>query len=72
MVSHNPQFIVNLDVDNIIFVSSSNDGKLRFQSGALEYECNDYSVLKLVENNIDGGLESIKKRWKWYEKNNRV
>lgn len=72
MVSHNPQFIVNLDVDNIIFVSSSDDGKLRFQSGALEYECNDYSVLKLVENNIDGGLESIKKRWKWYEKDNRV
>lgn len=72
MVSHNPQFIVNLDVDNIVFVSSSDDGKLRFQSGALEYECNDYSVLTLVENNIDGGLESIKKRWKWYEKNNRI
>ena len=72
MVTHNPQFIVNLDVDNVIFLFCGNDGKLRFQSGALEYECEEYSVLHLVEDNIDGGLDSIRKRWKWYEKNNRV
>lgn len=72
MVSHNPQFIVNLDVDNIIYLFSGDDGRLRFQSGALEYECSEYSVLQLVAENIDGGLESIQKRWKRYEKNNRV
>ena len=72
MVSHNPQFIVNLDVDNIIYLFCGDDGKLRFQSGALEYECADYSVLQLVADNIDGGLDSIQKRWKRYEKNNRV
>ena len=72
MVSHNPQFIVNLDVDNIIYLFSENDGKLKFQSGALEYECPEYSVLQLVADNIDGGLDSIQKRWKRYEKNNRV
>lgn len=72
MVSHNPQFIVNLDVDNIIYLFRGDDGKLRFQSGALEYECAEYSVLQLVADNIDGGLDSIQKRWKRYEKNNRV
>lgn len=71
MVSHNPQFIVNLDVDNLIYLFCTDDGKLRFQSGALEYECDEYSVLQLVADNIDGGLDSIQKRWKRYEKNNR-
>lgn len=72
MVSHNPQFIVNLDVDNIIFLYCGEDGKLKHQSGALEYECDDYNVLQLVADNIDGGLDSIQKRWKRYEKNNRI
>ena len=72
MVSHNPQFIVNLDVDNIIYLFSGDDGKLKIQSGALEYECDEYSVLQLIADNIDGGLDSIQKRWKRYEKNNRV
>ncbi|MBR6646109.1 MAG: hypothetical protein IKL09_01170, partial [Clostridia bacterium] len=72
MVSHNPQFIVNLDVDNLIYISRKSDGEITVQSGALEYECDDYSVLKLVEENIDGGLDSIQKRWKRYEKANRT
>lgn len=67
MVTHNPQFIVNLDVDNIIFISKNNN-KLEIQSGALEYECSDYRMLDIVANNIDGGLDSIQKRWKRYEK----
>jgi len=67
MVTHNPQFIVNLDVDNLIFLSKVN-GKLEVQSGALEYSNEQYSVLDIVAQNIDGGLETIKKRWKRYEK----
>ena len=67
MVTHNPQFVVNLDIDNLIFLSKS-DGTLKVQSGALEYTCEDYSILDIVAQNIDGGLESIKKRWKRYEK----
>ena len=67
MVTHNPQFVVNLDIDNLIFLSNA-DGTLKVQSGALEYTCEDYSVLDIVAQNIDGGLDSIKKRWKRYEK----
>ena len=52
MVTHNPQFVVNLDVDNLIFMSKS-DGTLKVQSGALEYTCEDYSVLEIVAQNID-------------------
>ncbi len=71
IVTHNPQFIVNLDIDNLIFISKKN-GEIQLQSGALEYECSDYSILDIVANNIDGGLDSIQKRWKRYEKVNRV
>lgn len=71
MVSHNPQFIVNLDVDNLIFLSKSEDS-LVVQSGALEYVCPEYSILDIVAQNIDGGLDSIRKRWKRYEKTNNI
>ena len=67
MVTHNPQFIVNLDVDNLIYLSKD-DGGLKAKSGALEYECQEYDTLDIVAQNIDGGLDSIKKRWKRYEK----
>lgn len=67
MVSHNPQFIVNLDIDNLIFLSKTDD-TIQIQSGALEYECPEYNILDIVAQNIDGGLDSIKKRWKRYEK----
>lgn len=67
MVTHNPQFIVNLDIDNLIFISKK-DGKIKIQSGALEYACEEYNVLDIVAQNIDGGLETIQKRWKRYDK----
>lgn len=68
MVTHNPQFIVNLDVDNVIYLDK-NDGIIRVRSGALEYENDDYSILNIVAENIDGGLATIKQRMKIYEKN---
>lgn len=65
MVTHNPQFIVNLDVDNVIFLSKE-ENEFIIQSGALEYEeCN---ILKIVADNIDGGLQTIQGRMKRYEK----
>lgn len=68
LVTHNPQFLINLDVDNVIFLSRGDDGQLKVQYGALEYECEDYKILDIVAENIDGGLETIKKRMKRYEK----
>lgn len=68
MVTHNPQFIVNLDVDNVIYLYE-NQGQLEICSGALEYEDDRYSILKIVAENIDGGLSTIKQRMRRYEKN---
>ena len=67
MVTHNPQFIVNLDVDNVIFLSKNEE--ILVQSGALEYEDDKYSILKIVADNIDGGIYTIQQRVKRYEKN---
>ena len=60
-------FNFNLDVDNLIFLSKDESG-FKIRSGALEYECPEYNILDIVAQNIDGGLDSIRKRWKRYEK----
>ena len=69
LITHNPQFVVNLDVDNVIFIGKTDDA-LFIRSGALEYECDEYSMLETVAENIEGGLETIQKRMKRYEKAN--
>ena len=68
LVTHNPQFVVNLDADNIIFIKKANKN-IEIINGALEYKDKDVDILKIVSDNLDGGIDSIKKRWKRYEKN---
>lgn len=71
MVTHNPQFVVNLDADNVICMQRDKDGKkILIRSGALEYEDSEYNIIQLVAELLDGGVELIKKRWKRYEKDN--
>jgi hypothetical protein len=69
MVTHNPQFVINLDVDNVICIEKAKDNDLLVHYGALEYQDQETNILELVLNHLDGGLESIRKRWKRYEKN---
>lgn len=71
IVTHNPQFVVNLDVDNVIIMTKK-DGKINVVSGALEYEDKEskINILNEVANHLDGGIDAIRKRWKRYEKNN--
>lgn len=71
LITHNPQFIVNLDVDNVIFLGKSGES-LRVRSGALEYENEEenYTILDIVAENIEGGMETIRRRMKRYEKAN--
>lgn len=63
--THNPLLVVNMDVDNVIFMKNDN-GILSAISGCLEYEDEDYSLLDIVADNMDGGKESIEKRLKVY------
>ena len=51
------------------YVTETSDGKFTIQSGALEFENEQYSVLKIVADNIEGGLQTIQGRMKRYEKN---
>lgn len=69
IITHNPQFIVNLDVDNVIFIGKNENDKIYIQNGALEYYDKEYDILKIVADNIEGGIDSINERWKRYDKN---
>ena len=70
MITHNPQFVVNLDVDNVICLTKDDKDNLCLKYGALEYvdKEKDIDILDTVAKNLDGGIDSIKKRWKRYEK----
>jgi predicted ATPase len=67
IITHNPQFIVNLDVDNVIAIQKKGD-TIDIQYGALEYEDNDCNIIDIIANSIDGGIDTINKRWKRYDK----
>lgn len=67
IITHNPQFIVNLDVDNVIAIQKKDD-TIDIQYGALEYEGNDCNIIDIIANSIDGGIDTINKRWKRYDK----
>ena len=67
LVTHNPQFVVNLDADNVIALDRERDsGHIRIRSGALEYECEEYSILDVVANMVEGGADVVRKRLKRY------
>lgn len=66
MITHNPLFVVNLDVDNVIVLARDKNGIIDVKSGALEYECNDYKVLDLVAKTVEGGADVVRKRLKRY------
>lgn len=67
MITHNPQFVVNLDVDNVICIEKENNN-IVIQSGALEFLDEKTDIISTVAKNLDGGIESIRKRWKRYDK----
>lgn len=69
LITHNPQFIVNLDVDNVIFIGKNENEEIFVRNGALEYYDKDYDILEIVADNIEGGIDSINERWKRYDKN---
>lgn len=68
IVTHNPMLVVNLDVDNVIYMNKVNN-KIDIKYGALEYD-EDYSILDLIKDNLDGGYDVIEGRLKKYDKDN--
>lgn len=70
LITHNPQFVVNLDVDNVICITKNNDKKIEIVNGALEYKDSEVDIIQSVAETLEGGIDSIRKRWKRYDKNN--
>lgn len=68
-ITHKPELVVNLDVDNVIILKQVDDS-IEVNSGALEYENEEknINILKDVAEILDGGEEIIRKRWKRYDK----
>ncbi len=69
IVTHNPLLVVNLDVDNVIYLNKINN-RIEVKNGALEYENKEkgYSILDLVKENLDGGYDAIERRLKAYDR----
>lgn len=65
IVTHNPQLVINMDVDNVINLNVKED-KYAVISGAL-YEKNG-EILKIIADELDGGRNTLWERWKKYER----
>lgn len=66
-VTHNPLLVVNLDVDNVIYIKKNSQEQLEIISGCLESEEKD-SIIDIVGENLDGGYDTIERRLKIYGK----
>lgn len=69
IVTHNPLLVVNLDADNVIITSLKN-GKLEVKSGCLEDEQN--KILNYIATAMDGGVDSLRRRFRIYENNSNI
>jgi hypothetical protein len=67
LITHNPQFVVNLDADNVIYLHKEKDA-ICIDYGALEYKDETTDILRDVALTLDGGVKTIRKRWKRYDK----
>lgn len=67
IVTHNPVLVVNLDVDNVIILNKDYKNNIDVKSGCLEYSNEDYSIISEIANSMDGGLETVEKRFRLYE-----
>lgn len=66
IVTHNPLLVVNLDVDQVVFLKKVNNN-IQFISGPLERDDSECNMLEIIASNMDGGKEAIQKRMKVYE-----
>jgi hypothetical protein len=44
--------------------------KIEIVNGALEYKDSEVDIIQSVAEILEGGIDSIRKRWKRYDKNN--
>lgn len=71
LITHNPQLVVNLDVDNVIIIKKINNHEISIINGPLELKNERIDILTSVAETLEGGIKVIKKRWKRYDKTNK-
>ncbi|MDD2518989.1 MAG: hypothetical protein PHG18_03785 [Bacilli bacterium] len=64
--THNPMLVVNLDVDNVVYLNKDRNNVITTKNGCLEYDCNEYEIIKEIADNLDGGVDAIERRFKLY------
>lgn len=69
LVTHNPLLVVNLDVDNVLLINKNYKKQLSIKSGCLEYEDEllNYNIINEIAETMDGGKETIERRFRLYE-----
>lgn len=65
IITHRPQLVVNLDVDNVICLDTS-DNEYKIYNGPL-YEKENCDMLEIIADKLEGGADALKERWKRYE-----
>lgn len=65
IVTHNPQLVVNLDVDNVICLDDTSE-EFMIHHGPL-YLKGETDILKIIADKLDGGKNALKERWRRYE-----
>ena len=53
-ITHKPELVVNLDVDNVIILKNDVDNNLKIAYGSLEYMDKEINILNEVANILDG------------------
>lgn len=66
---------IGFDYNNIVLLKEDEKGDISVEYGALEYEGKGINgttvnILNDVANILDGGVETIRRRWKRYDKKN--
>jgi DNA repair ATPase RecN len=63
IVTHNPLLAINLDPDNLIFVSRRNAEKsLNVIYGSLDYQDKNINIMDIALNNIEGSKQALSDR----------
>lgn len=65
IVTHNPQLVVNLDVDNVICLDDTSE-EFKIHHGPL-YLKSETDILQMIADKLDGGKKALKERWRRYE-----
>lgn len=66
LATHNPLLVVNLDVDQVLFLQKKNN-HIDIIDGPLEMDNENGNMLSIIAENMDGGRDAVLRRMKVYE-----